>query len=748
MPRRASKFAAAGFVGCLLLLAVVFALTTLSLAPPAPLGLHAPENSFSAARARAELIRLLGDEAPHPVGSPANHLVESRLIARLNELGLTPQVQDTFVCSAQAPVCGHVQNVLARIDGQHKSAVLLMAHYDSVADAPGAGDDGAGVATLLEIARILHTAPRISNSIVFAFTDGEEPGMLGAEAFFSQHPWSKDVAVTINLEGSGSEGPVLLLRSGPRSGRVLDAFRSVARYPVASSFFEELFKHLPNNTDLSVSDRFGKPGLDFVFAGQRNHYHTPLDTIANLSAATLQHHGEDVLPLVRALARADLSKTTPSYVYTTLSQSVWLCYAPRTGLLISIFVVAGLGLATWRRWQGSGRFSAAFGIVALTFVFVLVLELALLELATLLASTRVAWPANPWPWRLIIYATPIVAVVLQRPLVRRVGFWNTLLAAWWSWSLLALALARFLPLASHLLLPAVVVATVVIIVLAFAHPLDRPAIRCSAAILNALVAGFFTLPLAYMAEVTQGLTAAAVMFVPLALLAVTLLPLIDRGRVKLARRLAVLTLAIGLIWAHWAPLYSEQLPQHVNFTYALDADSGQAHYLAWSPNPLPPNVAHVLPFKYAASPLPWDRGKSFGNVFVAPTAAQPRATTDVVQTVHGVTHVLQLRPAATTNAIDLALPSDAAISAIRVDGHPVVTGSTAKSGYRMVRIVAPPASGVTVEIDATPAPIDAYVIDSSNSLPDSAHALTQARGGLAVPVNQGDRWVVYRRLTI
>ena len=35
-----------------------------------------------------------------------------------------------------------------------------MAHYDSVDFAPGAGDDGAGVATLLEIARALHDEPQ------------------------------------------------------------------------------------------------------------------------------------------------------------------------------------------------------------------------------------------------------------------------------------------------------------------------------------------------------------------------------------------------------------------------------------------------------------------------------------------------------------------------------------------------------------------------------------------------------------
>ena len=312
MPRHFSKFAGAGFGACLLLLAAVFAISTLGFSSPEPLGADAPPDQFSSARAHTELVRLLGDEAPHPIGSSANHLVKARLIERLTELGFTPQVQHAIGCSAKCPVCGRVENVLARIDGAaHSTGILLMAHYDSVAYAPGAGDDGAGVATLLETARALRTGPMPRNSILFVFTDGEESGLLGAEAFFSQHPWAADVAVVINIEGSGSTGPSLLLRTGPDSGLVVDTFRAVAQHPVASSFSQELFKRMPNDTDFSVSSRFGKPGVDFAFAGERNHYHTPLDSIANLSPATLQHHGDNVLPLARALANADLSTGCP-----------------------------------------------------------------------------------------------------------------------------------------------------------------------------------------------------------------------------------------------------------------------------------------------------------------------------------------------------------------------------------------------------------------------------------------------------
>jgi hypothetical protein len=748
MPRGFSKFAAAGFGTCLILLCVVFGLGTLNFRSPAPVGADAQASSFSAVRARDQLVKLLGDEAPHPIGSSANMLVKGRLVERLAELGLTPEVQDTVVCSFKRPVCGRVQNVLARIDGEQRESILLMAHYDSVPNAAGAGDDGAGVATLLEIARALHDTPKSRNSILFAFTDGEEAGLLGAEAFFSQHAWANDVAAVINVEGSGSEGPSLLLRSGPRSGAVLDAFRSVAQFPVASSFSEELFKYLPNDTDLSVSNRAGKPGVDFVFVGERNHYHSRGDSIANLSLATLQHHGENALPLVRALTDADLTITAPNYVYTTLTQSWWLAYRPQTGLAISICTVALLGLATWRRWQGPGHFFAALGIVGLTVAAIVVLETATLALTDVLAGTRVAWPANPWPWRLVIYSVPVVGLALQRPLVRRVGFWNSLLAAWWFWSLLTLALAAYLPLASHLMLPPTVVATLVIVVFAFAHALDRPVFRCGAAILNALVAGAFMLPLAYMGEISQGLTAAPVMFMPLALVAVTLLPLLDRGRVKLARWTALFLAVAGVAWAHWALLYSEFRPQRVNFTYVVDADENRANYLAWSPNPLPVRVTDTLPFAAGPTPLPWELREP---PWVAPADVIQRAATTLdARTATGTGRTLHLRPAAETNTIALIIPRQASIGSIRANGRPVALESDGRSAYRAIVFDAPPPTGVTIEVDAAAAePIDGYVVDAIYRLPDDARALIDARGTQAAPGgHMGDRWIVLRRVKI
>lgn len=51
-----------------------------------------------------------------------------------------------------------------------QTRVLLVAHYDSVPKAPGAGDDAAAVVALPETLRILQSGPPLKNDIIVLFT--------------------------------------------------------------------------------------------------------------------------------------------------------------------------------------------------------------------------------------------------------------------------------------------------------------------------------------------------------------------------------------------------------------------------------------------------------------------------------------------------------------------------------------------------------------------------------------------------
>ncbi|MEH2346638.1 MAG: M28 family peptidase [Nostoc sp.] len=78
-------------------------------------------------------------------------------------------------------------NIFAERPGTDKAAkaILVAAHYDTVALSPGADDNASGVAVVLEVARLLgsRSTPR---TLQIAFFDQEEAGLLGSQAFVSK----------------------------------------------------------------------------------------------------------------------------------------------------------------------------------------------------------------------------------------------------------------------------------------------------------------------------------------------------------------------------------------------------------------------------------------------------------------------------------------------------------------------------------------------------------------------------------
>ena len=132
----------------------------LSQQPPAPLPASIPASEFSAERAFRHIEALA--EEPRPVGTNAHLQTRNYIMSELEALGLSPQIQETTIVDPESPafpgmtVAGTVQNVIARLAGTAgNQAILLVCHYDSVATAPAASDNGSGMATLLETARAL-----------------------------------------------------------------------------------------------------------------------------------------------------------------------------------------------------------------------------------------------------------------------------------------------------------------------------------------------------------------------------------------------------------------------------------------------------------------------------------------------------------------------------------------------------------------------------------------------------------------
>ncbi len=366
--------------GVFIFWAFIAALTILSikaLNPPPPLAANAAEDQFSAERAFAHVREMA--RMPHPMGSAANANVRNYLIGQLSQLGLAPQVFSSIGIdpTARLIIAGKTNGILGRFSGSASGpAILLMAHYDSVYSAPGAGDDASGVASVLEIVRALKHGQPLQHDIIVLFTDGEEAGLLGAEAFAHSHPWMKDVGLILNFEARGNRGPSLLFETGPNNRPFIEAVAGKTSHPIGSSLFYELYKLLPNDTDFTVFRPAGVPGLNFAFGEGLSAYHSPLDTPEHLSLASIQHHGSYGVALSRYFGQLDLAalrNTHGDNVFFNWFGGMMMTYSQRWVLPGQVFITLLLVMAlilngrqpefTWKKFLLS--IAACLGLLVL-----------------------------------------------------------------------------------------------------------------------------------------------------------------------------------------------------------------------------------------------------------------------------------------------------------------------------------------------------------------------------------------------
>ncbi len=318
----------------------------------------------------------------HPVGSAADMRVRDHLVARMTALGLSPRVRreeshreetvggDVHVAGAD------IENVVGVIPGRDHAlpALLLMAHRDSVPGSPGAADDIAGVACVLEIVRAIEVSGIPRRDVMVVITDGEEPGLLGAKAFFAADLLAAHTGFVLNLEARGGGGRAAMFETGADNGGAIDVFARTVKRPASSSLSVFIYKLLPNDTDFTIAKAEGLPGFNYAFIGRQFDYHSPSSTIAALDPGSVQHMGDEVLGTARALAFAlALPARAPDKVYADLLGLRVMGYPTWAGWIAltaaSMLILAG----AWRAGR-TGELRAtdlAKGVAATLIVFAL-----------------------------------------------------------------------------------------------------------------------------------------------------------------------------------------------------------------------------------------------------------------------------------------------------------------------------------------------------------------------------------------
>jgi hypothetical protein len=455
--------AAIGIAILLLLVAVAFLSLSLQ-KPPATVSAGAPPTEFASGRAMKHVEAVA--QKPHPMGSVEHVAVRDYILRSLQEIGVGAEIQNTTVISRKQESSlrvGSVNNVVARLKGTEAGkAILLAAHYDSVPNSPGASDDGAGVAALLETARALKAGTPLKNDIIFLFTDGEEVGLLGAKGFVEEHPWAKDVAVALNFEARGNGGSSLMFETSRENGWLIREFAGASPHPVANSLTYEIYKLMPNDTDLSVFKEAGYAGLNFAFIDGLPHYHSSTDDIASLDERSLQHHGSNALALARYFGNLNLAVTKENdSVYFDVMGLFLVRYStawvvPLTILVTLLFV--GVVLMGIKRGKLASK---GMGLGFLALLFSAVSAYAVVTLAWWLLQlfyTRYSSMPQWLKYNRSLYLLSFIALAMASASViyiffrKRVSILNLVAGALGWWLILLILSAIYLPGASYVLL--------------------------------------------------------------------------------------------------------------------------------------------------------------------------------------------------------------------------------------------------------------------------------------------------------
>ena len=262
------------------------------------------------------------------VGQPGHELARGYLLERLEELGLSPFLGDSYELPYEGKIADSKKkhtftNIVGVIPGSDKSLapILIGAHYDSVIDAPCADDNATSVALNLAIAEMVVESP-LERDLIVAFFDAEEPPYfltehMGSTRFYEDHCSDRTFAGVIITDLIGHDFDITDLVDVPKplsqliastknivfmTGAESDSIHPEVIEEVATahpgiSVFPTLNDYVGNMSDHHAFEQAGHPFLFFSCA-QGRYYHDERDTLEWINfkkLAKLTHFIRDVI---------------------------------------------------------------------------------------------------------------------------------------------------------------------------------------------------------------------------------------------------------------------------------------------------------------------------------------------------------------------------------------------------------------------------------------------------------------------
>jgi hypothetical protein len=742
----------------LIILLCIAVLSIQQLNPPTALDSNAPLNEFSASRAMKHLASIA--RTPHPIGAVEHEDVRRYLMQELSALGLVPEVQETTVVNPNwvSPYsAATVQNVVALLKGTENSqAILLVGHYDSVPAGPGAADNGAAVATMLETLRALKSSEPLKNDVILLFTDAEEFGLLGARAFVEQHRWAKNVGAVFNFDARGNSGPVIMFETSRQNGGLIREFARAARYPVATSFSYDIYRILPNNTDFTIFQKANLSGLNFANINGFINYHTQLDNVENVDARTVQHQGAYALALVRHFGnlRLPIPPERNAVYFNTIGSilihypSSWsIIWTLLTALLFVAVVIAGFRSG---RLQISGIIRGFLMLLFTTITAGIAGTILWWLIRLIHTDERLSNQGNTYNSYLYMIGFVLLSVALTLMfynwLLRRTNVESVATGALLWWVILMILTTLLLPGSSYLftwplLFSVIALGTVLIFK-------DHPSVLLKAFAVTAFAipAILIFAPMIYLVFTALALWLAGIIMVLVALsigVLLAQLQIIATPRKVLLARVALMSSLGFFVAGIISSGFGASHPQVNSLLYGLDADSGQAFWASgdrrrdeWTGQVISARAGRAT----LAEVFPLGT-RQFLKEQAPPVAALNAPQVKVLSdSINGSLRTLRLHVTSSRQASQLSvyLEPDVEVLASTVNGQPLKSpsASTTTKGEKEwgLSYAGAPRDGIELTIDVnTTKPIKLKVVDRSDGLPETLVSSLKHRPDYLMP---------------
>ena len=254
-------------------------------------------------------------------GTTGGHAASAYLMQQLRRHGVAPAAADQQFVQEFA---GGMRNILATVPGHdaqlRNEAVIVSAHFDHVGFGTprnsrgpigyvhnGADDNASGVAGLLEIVEAVRKLPRRPRrTLLFAFWDGEEKGLLGSKHWLTAptRPLSQ-VKLVINADMIGRLRPEGVEITGSRAACGLRHFVADANSAtIAPRLRLDFTWDMRADSDHHPFFAAGIPAL-MLHTGKHDDYHRPSDDADKLNYEGTQQLARLMLLLVLQSAEAD-----------------------------------------------------------------------------------------------------------------------------------------------------------------------------------------------------------------------------------------------------------------------------------------------------------------------------------------------------------------------------------------------------------------------------------------------------------